>query len=32
MYLAGGAFLIFFASGIADLFSRAHGMSEAAND
>src|SRR3954451_453660 len=28
MYLAGGAFLIFFASGIADLFSRAHGMSE----
>jgi len=28
MYLAGGAFLIFFASGIADVFSRAHGMSE----
>ncbi len=28
MYLAGGAFLIFFASGIADLFSRAHGISE----
>jgi hypothetical protein len=28
MYLAGGAFLIFFASGIAALFSRAHGMSD----
>jgi len=28
MYLAGGAFLILFASGIADLFSRAHGMPE----
>ncbi len=28
MYLAGGAFLIFLASGIADLFSRAHGLSE----
>lgn len=28
IYLVGGAFLICFASGIADVFSRAHGMSE----
>ena len=27
-YLTGGALLIFFAAGIADVFSRAHGMSE----
>jgi hypothetical protein len=28
IYLVGGALLIFFAAGIADVFSRAHGMSE----